>query len=88
MLVETIREINTNMQIVLATHSPEIVGRYAEKVFELQKMYESIDEERDNLEDIEFSKVLKDLEDVEFSKILKDLEDIEYELFDMGDNDD
>ena len=88
MLVETIREINTNMQIVLATHSPEIVGRYDEKVFELQKMYEPIDEERDNVEDIEFSKTLKDLEDIEFSKILKDLEDIEYRLFNMGDNDD
>lgn len=88
MLVETIREINTNMQIVLATHSPEIVGRYDEKVFELQKMYEPIDEESDNLEDIEFPKTLKDLEDMEFSEILKDLEDIEYELFNMGDNDD
>ena len=51
-------------------------------------MYEPIDEERDNVEDIEFSKTLKDLEDIEFSKILKDLEDIEYKLFNMGDNDD
>lgn len=41
--VETIRQINPNMQLIFATHSPEIVGRYRNKVFELQKYYKFVD---------------------------------------------
>lgn len=40
--VETIHEINDNMQLVFATHSPEIVGRYSNKVYELQKHYKPV----------------------------------------------
>ena len=85
-LVETIRKINDNMQIVFATHSPEIIGKYDEKVFELQKMYkpvvgeaENVVKKRDNFEDLVLSKLLKDLED---------LEDLEYELLNTRGKDD
>lgn len=40
--VETIHEINDNMQLIFATHSPEIVGRYSNKVYELQKHYKPV----------------------------------------------
>lgn len=40
--VSTINEINPNMQLVFATHSPEIVGRYRDKVIKLQRIYKPI----------------------------------------------
>lgn len=37
--VEKTMEINNNIQLIFATHSPEIIGRYREKVFKLSKLY-------------------------------------------------
>ena len=82
-LVETIRKINDNMQIVFATHSPEIIGKYDEKVFELQKMYKPVVREAENV-----VKKRDNLEDLVLSKLLKDLEDLEYELLNTRGKDD
>ena len=82
-LVETIRKINDNMQIVFATHSPEIIGKYDEKVFELQKMYKPVVREAENV-----VKKRDNLEDIVLSKLLKDLEDLEYELLNTRGKDD
>lgn len=50
-LVETIQKINPMMQLVFATHSPEIVGRYDDKVFELRKKYDKVDNKSNSSED-------------------------------------
>lgn len=42
-IVETIHEINKNMQLVFATHSPEIIGKYSSKAFELEKHYKPVE---------------------------------------------
>ena len=35
--VESIREAKPSLQLILATHSPEIIGRYADRAVRLQK---------------------------------------------------
>jgi len=37
--VETTMKINPNMQLIFATHSPEFVGRYRNKMFKLEKVF-------------------------------------------------
>ena len=37
--VEKTLEINKNMQLIFATHAPEIIGRRREKMFKLEKKY-------------------------------------------------
>ncbi len=37
--VEKTMEINPNMQLIFATHSPEFVGKYREKMYRLEKQY-------------------------------------------------
>ena len=37
--VEKILEINSNIQLIFATHSPEIIGKNRNKVFKLEKKY-------------------------------------------------
>lgn len=61
-IVETIHEINENMQLVFATHSPEIIGKYSSKAFELEKHYKPIEksEEKTTHEDD-----LDDLDDLD-----------------------
>ena len=75
-LVETIQKINNNIQIVFATHSPEIVGRYGDKVFELQKNYKPIDTEDSEAYSIEDSET--------FNLSIE----LENEFYNLGENDD
>lgn len=37
-LVSNIRKLNSSVQIIFATHSPDIVGRYQDKVFKMRKV--------------------------------------------------
>lgn len=37
--VERAMQVNKNMQLILATHAPEIIGRYRKKMFRLEKQY-------------------------------------------------
>ncbi|MDO4666510.1 MAG: AAA family ATPase [Streptococcus sp.] len=48
-IVDTIHEINGNMQLVFATHSPEIVGRYTSKSIELEKDYKHVEKSKENI---------------------------------------
>ncbi|XZN60506.1 AAA family ATPase [Clostridium perfringens] len=39
MFIPKTMEINRNIQLIFATHSPEIIGRYRDKMFKLRKIY-------------------------------------------------
>jgi predicted ATPase len=38
-LVENLRTINPNSQIIFATHSPDVVSIFDEKVFDMERMF-------------------------------------------------
>jgi len=38
-LVENLRAINPNSQIIFATHSPDVVSIFGDKVFDMEKMF-------------------------------------------------
>jgi predicted ATP-binding protein involved in virulence len=38
-LVENLRTINPNAQIVFATHSPDVVSTFGDKVFDMERMF-------------------------------------------------
>lgn len=68
-IVETIHEINKNMQLVFATHSPEIIGKYSSKAFELEKHYKPIEK---SIEKTTYEDDLDDLDDLD--DFINDLE--------------
>ena len=37
--IDKIREVNPNIQIIFATHAPEIIGKHRDKMFKLTKIY-------------------------------------------------
>lgn len=47
-IVSIIHEINKNMQLIFATHSPEIIGRYYSKAIELEKHYKPVEKSKEN----------------------------------------
>lgn len=47
-IVPIIHEINKNIQLIFATHSPEIIGRYYSKAIELKKHYKPVEKFKEN----------------------------------------
>ena len=50
-LVAIVHEINRNMQLVFATHSPEIIGKYNSRAIELEKIYEPVKKNKENMDE-------------------------------------
>ena len=50
-LVAIVHEINRNMQLVFATHSPEIIGKYRSRAIELEKIYEPVKKNKENMDE-------------------------------------
>lgn len=50
-LVAIVHEINRNMQLVFATHSPEIIGRYQSRAIKLEKIYEPVKKNKENVDE-------------------------------------
>ena len=48
-IVSIIHEINKNMQLIFATHSPEIIGRYYSKAIELEKHYKPVEKSKERI---------------------------------------
>jgi len=38
-LVENLRAINPNSQIIFATHSPDVVSVFSDKIFDMESMF-------------------------------------------------
>lgn len=49
--VESIRRVNSSIQLIFATHAPEIIGRYASKAIKLQRNISPTCTEKDDLFD-------------------------------------
>ncbi|WP_099810340.1 AAA family ATPase [Streptococcus suis] len=56
-IVANIHEINRNMQLIFATHSPEIIGKYDSKAIELEKHYKPVEKFKDSIDEEEIEEL-------------------------------
>jgi len=49
--VESIRRVNNSIQLIFATHAPEIIGKYSDHAVKLQKKINPLAKEMDDMYD-------------------------------------